>query len=181
MTQRRNVMSRLWVVAVALGLAACGQDSGPLAPTGHGTTPNPATVTINGVQLLKAPVGLRLARSTTVQMDKSGGSIKVDGARLIVPSGALNGSTTITMANASDVWAYDFGPDGLQFNTSTKLMIRITQAELQQLGIDTDTLAIAYASGSSDNWQILGGTYDPVREVITLSIDHFSRYALCVE
>ena len=34
--RRQSATSRPWVVVVALGLAACEQDSGPLAPTGHG-------------------------------------------------------------------------------------------------------------------------------------------------
>lgn len=180
--QRHSMLKRLMVVAVALGFVACGEDSGPMSPGVQGPIDNPATVTINGVELLKAPVGLRLASSASVQMDQSGGTVSVDGAWLSVPSGALSGGTTITMANGSDLWAYDFGPDGLTFNSSATLTVRITQAELQQLGIDTNALAVAYAtSGSSNNWQILGGSYDSVKEEISLPVDHFSVYALCVE
>lgn len=179
--QRHSMLKRLMVVAVALGFAACGEDNGPMSPDAQGPIDNPATVTINGVELLKAPVGLRLSASVTKEIDEDGGTISVDGASLTIPAGALDDEEDISMANTGDVWAYDFGPDGLQFNSSATLKIKITQAELQQLGIDTDALAVAYASGSSNDWQILGGTYDPVAEEITLPVDHFSRYSLCVE
>ncbi len=167
------------VAAVAFSLTACESGSGPVA---FEEIDNSPTVTINGVQLLKAPAGLRLAGSVSAQMDQSGGTVSIDGAWLTVPSGALSSSTTITMANGGDLWAYDFGPDGLTFNSSATLTVKITQAELTQLGVDPNALAVAYATnGGSNNWQILGGSYDPVKEEIDLPVDHFSVYALCVE
>jgi hypothetical protein len=180
--RRHTIMSRLWVVAVALGLAACGQDSGPLAPTGQGTAVNPATVTINGVQLLKAPAGLRLSSSVTKEIDEDGGTLTVDGAWLTVPAGALDDDEDISMANASDLWAFDFGPDGLTFDSSATLTVKITISQLVEIGVDPYDLKIAYATnGMSNDWQILGGSYDPNAEEISLPIDHFSRYSLCVE
>jgi len=170
------------VIGIALGVTACGQDEGPFSPAGQETALSEATVTINGVQLLKAPAGLQLARLSTKEMGQSGGSIKVEGARLIVPSGALSTTTTITMANATDLWAYDFGPDGLIFDSSATLTIRITVDQLIEIGADPNDLRIAYATnGYSNDWQILGGSYDPVAEAISLPVDHFSRYSLCVE
>lgn len=167
------------VAAVAFSLTACESRNGSLVFEDFDNSP---TVTINGVQLLKAPAGLRLASSASVQMDQSGGTIRVDGAWLAIPSGALSGNTTITMANGSDLWAYDLGPHGLTFNSSATLTVKITQAELTQLGVDPSALAVAYATnGNSNNWQILGGSYDPVEEEIDLPVDHFSVYALCVE
>jgi len=181
-TRRQNVMNRLWVVAVALGLAACGQDSGPLAPTGHGTAPNPATVTINGVQLLKAPAGLRLSQSVTKEIDEDGGTISINGAWLTVPAKALDDEEDISMANASDLWAFDFGPGGLTFNSSATLTVKITLTQLIEIGVDPDDLRVAYATnGFSNDWQILGGSYDALNQEIKLPVDHFSRYSLCVE
>jgi len=169
------------VIGIALGVAACGQDEGPFSPAGPGTALNEATVTINGVQLLKAPGGLRLASAST-QMDQSGGSVSIGGAWLTVPSGALSSDTTITMANSSDLWAYDFGPDGLQFNTSATLTVKITITELVQIGVDPNDLRIAYATnGFTNDWQILGGSYDAIAQEISLPVDHFSRYSLCIE
>jgi len=180
--RRQNVMSRLWVVVVTLGLAACGQDSGPLAPTGQGPAVNPATVTINGVQLLKAPAGLRLSQSVTKEIDEDGGTIRVDGAWLTVPAGALDDDEDISMANASELWAYDFGPDGLTFESSATLTVKITISQLVEIGVDPMDLRIAYATnGFTNDWQILGGSYDAVAEEISLPVDHFSRYSLCVE
>lgn len=166
------------VATVALSLAACESGSGPVAFDEFDNSP---TVTINGVQLLKAPGGLRLA-SASAQMDQSGGTVSIGGAWLSVPSGALSGDTTITMANSSDLWAYDFGPDGLQFNTSATLTVKITVTELVQIGVDPMDLRIAYATnGFTNDWQILGGSYDAVKQEIELPVDHFSRYSLCVE
>ncbi len=180
--QRRSMLKRLMVVAVALGFVACGEDNGPIAPGEQGPMVNPATVTINGVELLKAPGGLRLASSASVQMDQSGGTASVDGAWLTVPSGALSNSTTITMANTSDLWAYDFGPDGLTFNSPATLTVKITVTELVQIGVDPNDLRIAYAtSGLTNDWQILGGSYDSVKQEIKLPVDHFSIYSLCIE
>lgn len=180
--QRHSMLRRLMVVAVALGFVACGEDNGPVSPSVQGPIDNPATVTINGVELLKAPGGLRLASSASVQMDQSGGTVSVDGAWLTVPSGALSGSTTITMANASEVWAYNFGPDGLTFNSSATLTVKITVTELVEIGIDPNDLRIAYATnGLTNDWQILGGSYDVLKQEIKLPVDHFSIYSLCIE
>ncbi len=175
----RGQLVAILVAAVAFSLTACESGNGPVAFEDIDNSP---TVTINGVQLLKAPAGLRLASSASAQMDQSGGTINVDGAWLTVPSGALSSNTTITMANGSDLWAYDFGPEGLTFNSSATLTVKITVTELTQLGVDPNALAVAYATnGGSNNWQILGGSYDPIKQEIDLPVDHFSVYALCVE
>ncbi len=169
-------------IGIVLGVVACGQDEGPFSPSGQDPGLNEATVTINGVKLLKAPGGLRLASSASAKMDQAGGTISIGDAWLTVPTGALSSGTTITMAHASDLWAYDFGPDGLQFNTSATLTVKITLTQLVEIGVDPYDLRIAYATnGFTNDWQILGGSYDPIAQEISLPVDHFSRYSLCIE
>jgi hypothetical protein len=193
----------LLVVAVVAGLTACGQDDGPFAPVALQESVNDATITINGVQLLKATAattqGLQRssyvvfgnAKSLTTTEAKAtigrrGGVISVTSGSLSIPKRALNSDTTITMVDEGaidgGIRSYVFGPSGLLFNRSATLTIKMSAEELKSMGIDPYRLGVAYVtSPEHSDWQVLGGVWDPTTETISVPIDHFSRYALCIE
>ena len=193
-------MRKGWfAAATALCLAACGEEAGPLGPQTEAGPRAEAIVTINGVSLLKAgPEGgasLRAAKlgkqrkSVTFDrrpINKNGGELEVDGASLHVPRGALDRTVHITMetgdTRADGLWSYEFGPHGTEFQKSATLTIEVDIRDLVALGIDASRLSVAYVSDPDHaDWQVLGGRYDPVTQTITVPIDHFSRYALCIE
>jgi hypothetical protein len=74
---------------------------------------------------------------------------------------------------------FKFGPNGLTFSTPATLMINAAKANIG--ATDKASLRIAGASDSGDDWQVIGGIYDPVTDTVTAPISHFSRYALCLE
>ena len=163
----------LGALTLGLALIAC-QDSGPAAP---GEAQAPRTETINGVRLLTAPQGLQLAGTTTKTIGLLGGTIEMDGGRLSVPLGALLVPRQITMTGMIEGhYQYRFGPDGLQFLLPATLTIAADPAEL---GILPQQLAVAVASDEGNDWQVLGGVYNPVTGTISVQVHHFTQYALC--
>jgi hypothetical protein len=163
----------LGALALGLALTAC-QDSGPVAPSDVQAS---RTETINGVRLLTAPQGLQLAGTTTKTIGLLGGTIEMDGGRLSVPLGALLLPRQITMTGMMEGhYQYHFGPDGLQFLLPATLTIA---ADPAQLGIPPEQLAVAVASDQGNDWQVLGGVYNPVTHTISVQVHHFSQYALC--
>ena len=193
--------------ALAVLVAACGETTGPTAPStaGFGFEDSSSVVTVNGVRLLRSPgvpsshltlrtkkkVGQGSSSQTSTSFDRhlingTGGSVHVDGASLYVPRGALDETVHVTMEKGETredgLWSYEFGPHGLTFDKSATLTIEVRQSDLEALGIDPSRLSVAYVSHPDHaDWQILGGEYDAEAETISVPIDHFSRYALCIE
>ena len=72
--------------------------------------------------------------------------------------------------------AIDLQPTGVTFNPPAVVTFPYTDAELT--GADTSSLSIwVYLNGA---WQQLGGTIDPVHHTVSLSVPHFTLYALMV-
>jgi hypothetical protein len=191
-----GIVKRLLVVAVALGFAACGEDTGPLAP-GQDAVSSAPTVTINGVELLKAPEGglalngnngnNRCSTSDRRNINNNGGTLSVCGAQLVVHSGSFPMTERLSMATGGaredGLWSYEFGPSGTQFqHTPATMTVFVTADELQSMGLDPDQLSIAYVSSPNhEDWQIIGVDYDWDSQSISAPVWHFSRYALCIE
>jgi hypothetical protein len=129
-----------------------------------------------------------LAKPITVSktIGRSGGvlSIPAAGVTVIVPAGALNGDTKITMtARAGSLLAYDFAPHGVTFNVPLVFNQSLNGTNaglLSPLG-----LKLAYYSDPS----LLGKTTALVSELITgltniltrtftAPIKHFSGYVV---
>jgi hypothetical protein len=162
---------------VALGFVACQGNPGPTAvPEGARYD----TTTINGVRLLLRPAGARLTPAAIVTeiIGADGGSISTDGGTLTIPAGALGVPELISMRGPEDnLWAYAFGPNGLQFEIPATLEIR-----LGELGIDPSQLKAAGASDLGNDWQVIDESmYDPERGAVVAPIQHFSQYALCID
>jgi hypothetical protein len=186
------------VIGIALGVAACGQDSGPLAPLGQDTVSSAPTVTINGVELLKAPDGgLALngngngnGKCSTYDdrtINNNGGTLSVCDAELVIHHHSFPRVEQLWMQTGDTredgLWSYEFGPSGTQFeNTPATMTVFVTAAELQAMGLDPDQLSIAYVtSPNHEDWQVIGVDYDWDSQSISAPVWHFSRYALCIE
>lgn len=165
------------MLVLALSLAGCENPSGPTGLPDRG----PETVRVNGVDLLVAPAGMKLAGGTVErEIGIDGGAIEVDGGRLVVPPGALGETVTISMSGPDDsLLKYTFGPSGLVFDTAATLTVTV---DLGALGIDDpDRLKIAGASDAADDWTVIGGTYDEVAGTVVAPIEHFSLFGLCLD
>ena len=158
-------------------VAAC-RDGGPTAGPRTDTLQS-ATTTINDVRLVLSPPSHRLtpAATATAVIGPEGGSIAVDGAELIVPPGALDQPVEFSARGPLDpLYAYRFGPNGLQFNVPATLSIRVDSVPA---GLEPTRLRIAVASDEGSDWKIIGGVYNPVTQTVTTKIEHFTQYALC--
>lgn len=172
----------LGLTVAGLGaLAACQGSDAPVAPDLDAPSP---TVTVHGVRLVTVQPGqgaLFTAGATTAERvsAKDGATLTSDDASLAVTAGSIPDDTTITMKPENDGFvSFRFGPSGLQFDPAAVLTISAAKANLD--GLDPSRLAIAGAGDDADDWQVIGGTYDPITDTVTVPILHFSRYALCV-
>ncbi|HUP20299.1 MAG TPA: hypothetical protein VM778_10150 [Gemmatimonadota bacterium] len=173
----RKPLRRVLIAVAVLGIAGCENGDAPLQPT----TTNPALKTVNGVTFVPLRSGRSIAAAGERVQGKSGTTISLDDATLVVKSGSLSvPNATITMDAVNDGYlTFQFGPNGLAFSPAATLTISAAKANLD--GLDPGQLRIAGASDSVDDWQVVGGTYDPLTNTVTVAIDHFSRYALCIE
>jgi hypothetical protein len=202
--RRRGLLQSLLIVAVALGFAACESTQGPLGPTDLSPTPGGDLVFAKKVDGggggkgggkgggPKNNGGDNTETSGITYAEKSfgknGGFLSITGAKLTIPKNALSSRTRISMEDVGAIegslWVYEFTPAGLVFNSNkpAELWIDVSLEFLQANGIDPGRLRVALVTGPDPaNWQYLEGRYQPSYQHINVKIDHFSRYALCIE
>ncbi|MBW3660122.1 MAG: hypothetical protein KY397_00620 [Gemmatimonadetes bacterium] len=165
-----------------LGLAACETTDVPVTPNPPDASP---TVQVNGVRLVTvvpSQRGLFVANNAATAQRvnaQDGATISNKDASLEVVPGSIPDDVTITMKAENDGYvSFKFGPNGLQFDPAAVLTISADKANLD--GIDPSQLAIAGAHDDVDDWQVVGGAYDAAANSVSVEIQHFSRYALCV-
>lgn len=185
--QRRLVtIGATFVVALA-GALACGDRA---APTEMSPPPDQL------LQVLDAPLLVRVLqrnaplvhdRSASAVIDRRGGRIEIReaGFRMDIPSGALQGPTTITVtALAGSNVAYRFAPHGLVFRKQPEIRLDLRDTEADRNRNLLKVLEGAYFADESQ----LGDAVAEVLELrpasITLHgsemrfrIEHFSGYA----
>lgn len=200
----RPLLQSLLVAAVALGVAACESTQGPLGPTDLSATPGGDIVfakKADGGGGKKADGGgggkggskggqdnTETYENTSAEktIGKNGGFLAVEGAKLTIPKNAVSSRTLITMEDVGAIegalWAYEFTPAGLVFDKPAELWVDVSLEYLEANGVDPGRLRIALVTGPDPaNWQYLIGRYQPSYQRISVQIDHFSRYALCIE
>ncbi|MFC2057088.1 beta strand repeat-containing protein [Chloroflexota bacterium] len=78
-------------------------------------------------------------------------------------------------ANATIIFASDFGPDGAVFTPAIPLTMYYDAESLPE-GISEDELYIAYWDGSQ--WLALESTVDTVTQTVYAEVSHFTQYAV---
>lgn len=121
------------------------------------------------------------------EITTDGGTV-VDGSgtSVDIPAGALPGTTTITIetppldnippSTIPMVTARDFGPDGVVFSQPVTITIHYTDASVA--GFDEANLEIYYYNEASESWEPLGGVVNTEANTITVTVDHFSLFAV---
>jgi hypothetical protein len=203
--KRCGILQSLLVVAVALGFAACESTQGPLGPTdlssapggdlvfakGNGNSDDNGNGKNNGKDNGPKDGGNDDTQTEQITyaaktIGKNGGFLSITDAKFLVPKNALASRTRITMENVGAIegglWAYEFTPAGLVFDKPAELWVDVSLEFLEANGIDPGRLRIALVTGPNPaNWQYLNGRYQPAYQHINVQIEHFSRYALCIE
>lgn len=125
--------------------------------------------------------------SSVGRVDPGGGTIEAQGGQvsLTFPPGAVSSDVEVTVEPApappADQGllpgsAFDFGPDGLQFEEPVELTIEFDRAELPEGALEAG-LAIHLAV--EDGWRrIEGSTVDDANGRVTAQINSFSVYAV---
>jgi hypothetical protein len=173
MKAARPLVLMLFVCALSLA-SACG-DRIP-------TAPQPAAPSENLVGSLLHATGLLSCSnlpydSTTKTIGIAGGSLSVGPHTLLIPSGALSGTVTITMVlpTGLGVNAVKFKPAGLQFRKPAALTMSYANCSLlgkllpKRIAYTTDNLQILEYLLSLD---ILFSKY------VTGQVSHFSSYVI---
>ncbi|MCK9278937.1 MAG: PKD domain-containing protein, partial [Methanoculleus sp.] len=76
------------------------------------------------------------------------------------------------------LYAYDCTPDGITFTPAITLTFTLTEDEWNRYGNRAEA---AWFSSRSGAWERVAGAADADRRTITISVSHFSIYALFVE
>jgi hypothetical protein len=171
--------ARILVVALLAGglalASACG-DRTPTAPQ----APAPSASLLGS---LLRPTGLLQCSnlpyaSTTQTIGIEGGSLSVGPHTLVIPPGALDEPTAITMVlptNLEGVNAVQFEPAGLQFQRPAALTMSYANCSLlgnllpKRIAYTTDNLQILSYLLSLDNL---------LSETVTGQVNHFSAYVI---
>jgi hypothetical protein len=95
---------------------------------------------------------------------------------VVIPAGALEEHTYISIARDSLYALADFGPPGTQFSKQVTLRFGIDYLEMNSLS--PQKLRIYWWNGQSEMWEALESEFDPQTREVVAQIEHFSRYAL---
>jgi hypothetical protein len=104
-------------------------------------------------------------------IDANGGTLSCGPYTLIVPAGAVQAPTYITMRQVTrGAWPVELGPDGTQFMSAVTLQM---DAESES---DPASLNVQWWNPGSAFWMDLGTTHQG--SLLSTEIFHFSRYSL---
>jgi hypothetical protein len=192
---------RIGVLALALAITACSADNAaaPTALQAPSAEPSASllggllggvTGTLTGALQLKTADGVLrtkpLPASITVKktIGRDGGTLSIPaaGVTVVVPKGALDRSTVITMtARAGSLIAYDFAPHGitfakpLQFKQQLKgTNVTLLQVPFLQLSYYADPSLLGKVTGLVS--ELVGGVFNILDWSFTAPIKHFSGY-----
>jgi hypothetical protein len=192
MKNRKALFIKLAIVlAVAVGISIINGCEGQL-PVSPADNQNNETI-FYGYQDLEQQWGkiVLIDGGTEYEtvIDATGGSVDLGDydsiASFTVPANALDSQVTITstpstyLASIGAVYVFEFGPDGLQFNTSAELEFEMSALELYNpneadfIGADLYLYDVA-----AESWEIIDTDTDIADGEVDFDIDHFSRYAI---
>lgn len=160
-----------------LGLVAC-EDQGVTPLASEADSP---TVVFDGGRHLLGFLEEEEDDAAEVELVKlaRGATLTLDDVDLLVRPGSISPDIEITIEPLDEeIVGFKFGPNGLLFDPAATLIISADKANLR--GIDPSRLAIAGASDDVDDWEVIGGVYDPLTNSVVVPILHFSRYAMCI-
>jgi hypothetical protein len=170
--------ARLFVVTLLVGGLALAAACGDHIPT----APQPPAPSASLLGWLLGPTGLLKCSdlpyaSTTQTIGIEGGRLSVGPHTLLIPRGALDEPTTITMTlpTGLGVNAVKFEPAGLEFRAPAALTMSYANCSLlgkllpKRIAYTTDNLQILYYLLSLDNL---------LSKDVTGTVNHFSAYVI---
>jgi len=106
-----------------------------------------------------------------------GGVVSLLDVTLKIPPLALDSNTLISIDIPDiNLYVYDFGPDGLQFNKPATMIISYKYADMN--GVDESKIRLAWWDEGAGKWSDMPCVVDPVENTVTGPVYHFSSYGL---
>ena len=166
-------MHRKWRITLALGLTLAVACSDHADPGPHRPSPLSGTLELAGLLLECAPLA---HDSAAAVFGPAGGTLAIGPHRLVIPSGALADTVTITgvVLTATAVNAVHFEPHGLRFASPATVSLAYGNCDLPLMGAvrvarTDDTFAILEYLPSRD---------EKSTQTVTGVLKHFSNYAV---
>ncbi|MEO8636198.1 MAG: hypothetical protein ABI587_13065 [Gemmatimonadales bacterium] len=162
----------LSLTIVLAGLVSCASYESPTAPAAAALQLPIVTPLLNGL-LACRPQPYAITRQT---VGSAGGTIRVGGHTLVIPSGALRQPVLITAEAPGDaVASVRFQPEGLQFARSARLTLDYSACPGARLQLGKH---IAYTTENLRILNLLLSLDDILGMRVSGNLDHFSRYAV---
>lgn len=179
---KKSIKVALAILSLAVMLPwGCGREAELIGPNVEKKEPTPLPLPpITQQELLSSSA----SGSTQVLVNAAtGGSVKLGFCEVVIPPGALEQSTVISVAYADPYYAiFEMGPDGTQFAVPVTIRFDITAYKdyLETNNIDPNDLVIALRNEIEGVWVPLDTFVEDEHghtwvETFTW---HFSRYAL---
>jgi hypothetical protein len=166
-----TILLSLAILAAILIISGCSSNT-PTSPSAN--TPSDLTKLIPiSLEPIEATKIISPTKTDTIQIVRN---TSID--KYIVPAGALSAATNIDVKEYGDkireskVLVFEFGPDGLVFNSATHLNVDITK-----LNATARTANLYYFDPSVNDW-VYQGTIAVDHGRVDFSIYHFSKYAI---
>lgn len=163
-------------LAAVVTIASCS-DAGRAERITAPETPDLATST--GPTLLECPTDQ--TKSVTGTIDLLGGTLELDGHKIVFPANAVLLPTEFTLtvpaSNYMEIDVKAAGKDHFQFEKPVSMTISYTRCT--RSNIDKNNLKIFYIdSGTKAILEDMGGVDDKTAKTVTTSTDHFTGYSI---
>jgi hypothetical protein len=172
---RTSLRSASLVLAVMV-LSSCGE--GPAAER-ITASESPMTSTSSASTLIECPVDSTVSKTATI--DLLGGTLELDGHKLVVPANAVLLPTEFTLtvpaSNHLEVDIKAAGEEHFQFEQPVSLTL--SYARCSRSNINKKDLKVFYIDAATKAiLEDMGGTDDKTSRTVTTGTDHLSGYAI---
>ena len=125
---------------------------------------------------ISAANGGRASILGEVAIDIPGGALQADAIVEIVP---VTGPVPQPFSNKTLLSrTYEFLPDGTKFNQDVTITYNYDPVEVAALGLDVNSLEMAYYDMTKKDWVSIGGTVNTVANTVTATVNHFTAFGV---
>ncbi len=169
----RRLVGLMFVAALVAVTVSCGIDR---AAAPDPTLAGPEFGALGLSKLLKCSA--TPAATISLRVNQAGGTLKVGKHKLVIPAGALNRSTLITMSMEADTTnSVQLQPEGLVFNAGKPAVLTLNYDNCP-LPASILPRRVAYTTDGLRILQLLPSVDDKLSKKVSTNLEHFSRYAV---
>ena len=176
---QRSIMVMATALLLAGGLLLTGCSQSPLEPNLEpiSESSQPQVLSRSAAFTGGAQGSPITMYSEAVISAKDGGQLALFDVLLDVPPGALDMDTTYSISIPDiNVFYNEFGTDGLVFNVPVTVTMSYRDADLSS--VNESSIRIAWWNEDANTWVNMECQLDPVNQIVTGKLHHFSAYAL---